>query len=157
MRTSAQKWQITVLAIAIIIAGALYVLFTKNSKEAVVQKVQPAPAFGPNNYNTMKLDTFVALVHSAYGDFAQHKTENGMLEISIRNANELTKDFFNGNDALLQFKLGDHGFAIRYNPEEPSVTASFKISEQKGVNVPNDVLIKLMDKTNKINNVDYTK
>ena len=157
MQKSTQKWQFIFFAAAVLVAATLYIMFIKNTNEAVVQKIQPAPEFGVNNYNIIKTDTFVALIQGAYGNFATHKIEGNTLEVTIKNANELTKDFFNGNDALLQYKMGDYGFAIKYNPEEPSVVATFKINEQRGVPVPNDVLIKLMDKTNKTENVDYTK
>ena len=157
MQHSARRLQITFFIIAMAISIVVYFLFTKNSKEPAAIEAKAAPEFGINNYSIMKTDTFVALVQSAYSGFASNKVEDKRLEINIKNANEITKDFFNGNDALLKFKLSDYGFEIKYNPEEPSVVALFKITEGNGVHVPNDVLIKLMDKTNKINNVDYTK
>lgn len=154
MQNSPRKWQLIFTALAILIAGAMYMIFAGSRNAAVEQTVVPPAPFGSNNYNVMKTDTFVALVNQAYGSFVTEKREHGILELNINNANELTKDFFNGNDALLKFKLGDHGFEFNYNPEEQSLKARFNIKERNGVNVPNDVLIKLMDKTSKINHVD---
>lgn len=154
MQNSTRKWQLIFAALAIVIAGAMCLVFAHSRNAAEEQPVAPPAPFGSNNYNVMKTDTFVALVNQAYGSFVTQKTENGILEFQLRNANELTKDFFNGNDALLKFKLGDHGFELNYNPEDQSLVARFKINERNGVNVPNDVLIKLMDKTTKVNHVD---
>lgn len=154
MQNSPRKWQLLFTALAIVIAGAMYLAFAGSRNAAIEQTVAPPAPFGSNNYNVMKTDTFVALVNSAYGSFVEQKREQGMLELHLKNANELTKDFFNGNDALLKFRLSDHGFEMNYNPEDRSLIARFRISEQNGVNVPNDVLIKLMDKTSKINHVD---
>ena len=154
MQNSTRKWQLIFMAVAIVIAGAMYFIFACSRNAAVEQTVEPPAPFGSNNYNVMKTDTFTALVSRAYGSFTQPKTENGILELDIKNANELTKDFFNGNDALLKFKLSDFGFEFKYNPEDQSLKALFKINEQNGVNVPNDVLIKLMDKTASSNNVN---
>lgn len=154
MQNSTRKWQLIFTALAVVVAGAMYLVFAGSRNAAVEQTVEPPAPFGSNNYNVMKTDTFVALVNRAYGSFTTQKTENGVLELTIKNANELTKDFFNGNDALLKFKLSDHGFELAYNPEDQSLKARFKINEQNGVAVPNDVLIKLMDKTSKTNHVD---
>lgn len=101
----------------------------------------------------MKTDTFVMLLHQAYGTLVTDKKENNKLEIEIK-ANELTKDFFNGNDAILKFGLNDFGFDIKYNPQDKSLKAAFNIQNGNGVNVPNDVLIKLMDKTTGVSHVN---
>jgi hypothetical protein len=139
--------------VAVLIAVVMYFLFTISRNAPTAQAVAPPAPFGASNYNVMKTDTFIALVHNAYGDLVTYKIEGKKLEMDMK-ANELTKDFFNGNDALLKFGLSDFGFDIKYNPEEKLMKAQFKIIEQNGVHVPNDVLIKLMDKTTKTNNVD---
>jgi hypothetical protein len=154
MQNSSRKWQLVFTALAVVIAGVMCLVFARSRNAAEEQVVAPPAPFGSNNYNVMKTDTFVALVNQAYSGLVTQKTEDGILELQLRNANELTKDFFNGNDALLRFKLNDHGFELNYNPEAQSLTARFKINERNGVNVPNDVLIKLMDKTTKVNHVD---
>jgi hypothetical protein len=153
MQQNTRRWQMIFFAVALVIAGAMYFLFTISRNAATEQTVAPPAPFGPANYNQMKTDTFVALVHNAYGDLVTYKIEDRKLVMDMK-ANELTKDFFNGNDALLKFGLSDFGFDIKYNTEAKSMQAQFKISEQNGVNVPNDVLIKLMDKTTKTNHVD---
>lgn len=153
MQQNTRKWQLIFFAIAVGIAGATYFLLTISRNAATEQAVAPPAPFGAANYNQMKTDTFVALVHQAYGDLVTYKIEDRKLVMDMK-ANELTKDFFNGNDALLKFGLNDFGFDIKYNSETKSMQAQFKISEQNGVNVPNDVLIKLMDKTTKTTHVD---
>ncbi len=154
MQNSSKKWQLIFTALAVALVGVMYLAFGGSRNAAEEQTIAPPAPFGSNNYNVMKTDTFVALVNQAYGNLVTQKTENGILEFQIKNGNALTKDFFNGNDALLRFKLSDHGFELNYNPEEQSLVARFKINERNGINVPNDVLIKLMDKTTKISHVD---
>lgn len=153
MQTNTRRWQLIFFSVAVLIAAAMYFLFTISRNAATEQVVAPPAPFGASNVNLMKTDTFVTLVHNAYGNLVTYKIEDGKLLMEMK-ANELTKDFFNGNDALLKFGLSDFGFDIKYNPEEKSMKAQFKITEQHGVYVPNDVLIKLMDKTTKTNNVD---
>ena len=154
MQNSPKKWQLIFTALAVFIAGATFIILAGSRNTAVEQTVEPPAPFGSNNYNVMKTDTFLALVNQAYGNFVTQKRENEILELELHNANELTKDFFNGNDALLQFKLRDHGFEFNYNSEEQWLKARFKINKQNGVNIPNDVLIKLMDKTIKVTHVN---
>lgn len=153
MQTNNRRWQLIFFSVAVLIAAAMYFLFTISRNTATEQVVAPPAPFGASNVNLMKTDTFVTLVHNAYGNLVTYKIEDGKLLMEMK-ANELTKDFFNGNDALLKFGLSDFGFDIKYNPEEKSMKAQFKITEHHGVYVPNDVLIKLMDKTTKTNNVD---
>lgn len=132
------------VAVAIAIAGVLFFAGKKgNTKEQVIAS---EPDFGKNNYNVMKRDSFVALTNIAYSNFATFSNSDGNLILDIKNANQLARDFFNGNDSLLQFELGDYGFEIKYDAAMQSVHAVFEIDKQNGVNVPNDVLIKLMDK-----------
>jgi hypothetical protein len=153
MQNNTRRWQVIFFSVAVLIAAAMYFLFTISRNAVTAQVVAPPAPFGASNFNLMKTDTFLALVHNAYGDLVSYKIEEGKLNMEMK-ANELTKDFFNGNDALLKFGLRDFGFDIKYNPEEKSMKATFKVTEQNGVHVPNDVLIKLMDKTTKTNNVD---
>jgi hypothetical protein len=153
MQSNTKRWQLIFFSVAVVIAGAMYFLFTISRNAATAQVVTPPTPFGASNFNLIKTDTFIALVHNAYGDLVTYKIEDKKLQMEMK-ANELTKDFFNGNDALLKFGLSDFGFDIKYNPEEKSMKAQFEIMEQNGVHVPNDVLIKLMDKTTKTNNVD---
>jgi len=153
MQNNTRRLQILFFGTAALIAVVMYVLFTFSRNAATDQPVAPPAPFGSSNFNQMKTDTFVALVQTAYGELVSHKIEARKLVMDMK-ANELTKDFFNGNDALLKFGLSDFGFDIKYNPEQKALHAVFAISEQNGVNVPNDVLIKLMDKTSKTIHVD---
>jgi len=149
-----RKWQLIFSSIALVIAAGACLLFAGSRNMPAGQVVEPPAPFGSSHYNAMKTDTFVALVQAAYGQLATTGITGNTLVVDMPDANELAKDFFNGNDALLRFGMSDHGFEIRYNPEQKSLKASFRISEQGGVNVPNDVLIKLMDKTAR-NDVDH--
>lgn len=153
MQYNTRRWQLIFFSVAVLIAAVMCSLFTMSRNAVTEQVVVPPAPFGTSNFNLIKTDTFVTLVHNAYGDLVTYKIEDGKLEMEMK-ANELTKDFFNGNDALLKFGLSDFGFDIKYNPEQKSMKAQFKITGQNGVNVPNEVLIKLMDKTTKTNNVN---
>jgi hypothetical protein len=153
MQNNTRRWQIIFFSAAVVVAAAMYFLFTISRNAATGQAVAPPAPFGSSNYNTMKTDTFLTLVRNAYGNLVTYKFEEKKLVMEMK-ANELTKDFFNGNDALLKFGLNDFGFDIKYNPEDKSMKAQFKVSDQHGVNVPNDVLIKLMDKTTQTSHVD---
>lgn len=154
MQNSTRKWQLLSLALATLIAGAVYLLLTPSRNAATEQAVAPPAPFGPNNYNAMKTDTFVTLVQKAYGSLVSHQVQDDILLVELNHGNELTRDFFNGNEALLNYKLSDHGFELQYSAADKSLKARFRISKQGGINVPNDVLIKLMDKTTPINHVD---
>lgn len=153
MQHNTRRWQLLFFSAAVIVAVAMYFLFTISRNTATEQYVAPPAPFGANNYNTMKTDTFLTLVRNAYGNLVTYQFEEKKLVMEMK-ANELTKDFFNGNDALLKFGLNDFGFDIKYNPERKSMKAQFIVSDQHGVNVPNDVLIKLMDKTTQTSHVD---
>ena len=133
--------------IAIILAIIMVLIFSGDKGATQEQVVASEPAFGSYNYNVMKIDTFTSLVNKAYGNLAAITSEEGRLYIDIKNANQVSRDFFNGNDSLLDYELGDFGFEIDYNQESQSLRATFNVTEQGGVHVPNDVLIKLMDKT----------
>ncbi|MFT4062218.1 MAG: hypothetical protein QM642_07670 [Edaphocola sp.] len=139
------------VALLLAIATALVLNIPRRAVENTVV-VPPAP-FGRANYSTMRADTFTALLRKAYGNLISDGRKENLLEINMR-ANELTKDFFNGNDALLKQDLTDYGFKIDYNPEQKSLHATFAISNGNAVNVPNDVLIKLVDKIANKPNVD---
>jgi hypothetical protein len=153
MQNTTRKWQVMFFGIAVLIALALYLICLPGRSGETQQPVAPPAPFGASNYNLMKTDTFVMLLHQAYGGLIADKREGNKLMVEMK-ANELTKDFFNGNDAILKFGLNDFGFDIKYNPQDKSLKAIFEIQEQNGVNVPNDVLIKLMDKTTGVSHVN---
>ncbi len=139
------------IAALLALAACLICLPTRSGD--LNQPVAPPAPFGASNFNVMKTDTFVMLLHQAYGSLVTEKRVQNKLEVTM-SANELTKDFFNGNDALLKFGLSDFGFDIKYNPQDKSLKAIFNIQSGDGVNVPNDVLIKLMDKTTGVSHVN---
>lgn len=153
MQNNNRRWQLIFFVLAIVIAAVMYFMFTISRHTATEQVVAPPAPFSPNNVNLMKTDTFVMLIREAYGTLVACTIEDKKLKLDMK-ANELTRDFFNGNDALLKFGLSDFGFDIKYNAEEKSMKAVFDITEQNGVHVPNDVLIKLMDKTTQTKHVD---
>ncbi|WP_118949792.1 hypothetical protein [Taibaiella helva] len=157
MQNSISKWQIlfTGLALAIAAGAGLLTLLTRNT--ATEQAVEQPAAFSANSYNTMKTDTFAALVARVYGNAATFKQEEGVLALELKKEGEQARDFFNDNDALLKFRLSQQGFELQYQQGSPSLTARFRINEQNGVNIPNDVLIRLTDKITGTYHVDKQK
>ena len=153
MQNSTRKWQIIFFGIAVLIGIAAYLICLPNRSGVTSQTVTQAAPFGTSNYNLMKTDTFVALLHKAYGSSITDSIAANKLTIGIK-GNEQAKDFFNSNDAILKFGLSDFGFDIKYNQQDKSVKAIFNIQNGNGVNVPNDVLIKLMDKTTGVSHVN---
>jgi hypothetical protein len=135
------------IIVALLLAGALYFLFKiKKTYNAEMVETKTQANFEKTNVNIMKVDTFVMLVNKAYGANASVSKADGRLQVSMTNANQVTKDFFNGNDALLKCKMDENDFEIKYSESPKSMHAEFKIKDG-GVNVPNDVLIKMIDKT----------
>ena len=161
MKKSNYRWQLTFTLLALVVGMLMYFFFTQTDNKPVEAAIQTSPVFGKDNYNIIKLDTFVALIRNTYsgagigieGD--KHKN----LDVTIKINNEAPGSFFNNNDALLQYKLNDYGFDIKYNPGEKVIRALFRINDQNGVPVPNDVLLRLNYKTNTTDtkNVDSTK
>lgn len=156
MQNSSGRWQLIFTGLAVAIAVAAGVAATLLRNTATEQTVEQSSAFGPNHYNSMKTDTFAVLVSKAYSGQVNVKQANGMLELEIKGEGP-AREFYNGNEALLKFRLSDHGFELQYLPEARSLKASFRIDEKNGVNVPNDILIKLMDKTTGTYHVDNKK
>jgi hypothetical protein len=135
---------VLVMAIAIGCYFAFYQTKEINT-DAIVAEKKAQQSFTKDNANTMKVDTFTMLINKAYGSLATVTTNKEFVKVSMTKANQVTKDFFNGNDALLQCNIKEHGFAIQYNASQKSLQADFAIAND-GVTVPNDVLIKITDK-----------
>ncbi|PSK94032.1 hypothetical protein [Taibaiella chishuiensis] len=148
MKNSNYRWQLTFTLLALVLGSALYFFFTHTDNSPAPPVTEHAPAFGPDNFNVMKLDTFVALVRSNYAGVTIQPREDKVLDLSVKIDKNAPGSFFNNNDALLQYKLNDYGFDIKYNPGEEVVRALFRIDEQQGVPVPNDVLLRLTGKIN---------
>lgn len=132
---------------AIVLAIVMVFIFSGSKNATREQAIASEPSFGSYNYNVMKKDTFVSLITKAYGNAAIVSYKEQVLYVDIKNSGPGVNDFFNGNAALLQYHLGDFGFEIAYSRQEQTVHAAFKIDEKNGVHVPNDILIRLMDKT----------
>jgi hypothetical protein len=151
------KRQIRTMVFAIVLVAVTWFTLSRPSKPVPAQVMKASAEFNSGNYNNMKVDTFVRLLQLAYGSLMDYKIDGNLLRVNLKYTNELTQDFFNGNARLLQYNLNQFGFDINYNKEQRSIDASFRINSRNGVNVPNDVLIPLTSKTNKISNVDYSK
>lgn len=148
MKNSNYRWQLTFTLLALVIGGVMYFFFTHTDNRPVPPVTERLPVFSTNNFNVVKVDTFVALVRNTYPGATVQTREDKVLDITVKIDNAAPGVFFNNNDALLQYKLGDYGFDIKYNPGEQIVRAQFKIDEKQGVPVPNDVLLRLANKIN---------
>jgi hypothetical protein len=136
-----------VFGLAIILAIAAVTLLGSSKGETQSQVVASEPNFGPNNFRLMRVDTFTDLVFKAYGNFANINVGSKQVTVEITKANQLTRDFFNGNDSLLRFALDDYGFEIKFNEASQSIHAVFAIvKENNCVPVPSDVIIRLAEK-----------
>jgi hypothetical protein len=148
------KNKITILyfAIAILLAIGMYTIAKINKTEAPILATKTdGKSFTSTNGNLMVVDSFVMLINKAYSGFVTITKNTSTLNVTIANANAMTKDFFNGNDELLKYTIADFGFAIKYLASPPSITAQFNI-QNNAVFVPNDVLIKALDKTSNAKN-----
>lgn len=145
MKNVGIKWGIIFLGMGVVLCTAMYFLLSGQRQAQTSETIAPPAPFGANNVNEIKVDTFLSLVHKAYGGIVTSTIDNNKLSIDLK-GNELTKDFFNSNNQLLQFGLNDFGFKIDYNPEQKSLLAVFLI-KANAVQVPNDVMIKILDKT----------
>jgi hypothetical protein len=135
-------------ALVVAIAIGCYFAFYQSKElntDTIEAEKKVEQVFTKDNANTMKVDTFTMLINKAYGALATVSTTKEFVKVNMTQANQVTKDFFNGNDALLQCNIKEHGFAIQYNASQKSLQADFAITNG-GVTVPNDVLIKITDK-----------
>ncbi len=133
----------------LIVALLYYILSPKATKTPIIaeQTISTGSnAFSNQTATRIWADTFKALVYRAYPSFTNCKKVNNILQVNLAGANALTPDFFNGNEALLKYKINDFGFAIQYDSPNKILKADFLI-EQESINVPNDVLLRLIGKT----------
>ena len=134
------------MAIALTASLVSWLKIRKRNATAQTENVEVANSrFSADHFNLMHPDTFVALVTKVYQPNVTTQVRGDKLLVSLRGANALTKDFFNGNDALLKERLSDHGFEISYDKNNNAVESTFLIKDN-AVAVPNDVLIKIADK-----------
>lgn len=143
---SAYKIFIVILT-AFLVAGSLvWVQYAINRKAVKKVKNVSNTEFNREHFNYIVTDTFISLLQKAYGSNITVATEQNNLKVVLSNAGVLTKDFFNGNDKILAHGLKDFGFKIDYNKNDNKIDATFAIRDG-AVPVPNDVMIKLVDKT----------
>lgn len=136
------------LGLAIIISfGVIFVVRSRQAIKDVVYESTPTldNDFSEQNFNKLNVDSFISVVTKAYAPNVTTSINNDELIVKLENANQLTKDFFNGNDAILEVPLRKFGFNIDYDANTQKVMATFTIKNNM-VNVPNDVLIKIADK-----------
>ncbi len=100
-------------------------------------------AFDQQCYTAMKKDTFVHLLTIAYGNAINLQEHSNELQIKFTGPDQSLPDFYNGNESLLKTDAGDAGFKITRN--EDALDVVFKLNDE-AVNVPNDILIKLLPK-----------
>lgn len=136
--------QLVTIGIGLIIAITIYVFgVSQQQRKNNIALTATEELFTTAHYNTMYVDTFIQLLQQTYEGSVQQEKKNNMLIVSIQNQQNLAKDFYNGNNRLLNFDLKDFGFKIENNNN--STIATFEIKDG-GVNVPNDVLLKIASK-----------
>jgi hypothetical protein len=140
------KISMILFATVLLIGAAAYAFVRVQPQKAkVIDAATIEKSFTENHYNAMIVDTFTMLIAKAYPQLATSQQSGGVLSVQLQEASAMTKDFFNGNDELLSKKLNDNGFEIKYDAANKKVEAKFAITNN-AVNVPNDVMIKIMDK-----------
>lgn len=146
MRAIKSKSILALLAIAVTVAVIALVRYDMDTMRPDPEKLLlKDDDLGSDNITWIKVDTFIALVTKAYHPNAQTTLANNLLIVNIKNANTMAQDFYNGNEALLQFKINQHNFEINYDQHNKVVSGRFKIKDSLAA-VPNDVLIKVVDK-----------
>lgn len=143
--TTTYKLFILVATIGLIIGALLWVKYTVNRKEIIQVSNIANKEFNEEHFNYIVLDTFVTLLKNAYGTNINTTIEDSKLKVRLINAGAVTQDFYNGNNKILNLGLRDYGFKIKYDNKENKIEAIFAIKNES-VPVPNDVMIKLLDK-----------
>ncbi len=137
---------IVLIAAGITATVIALVRYDKNSAAPDAEKVLlKDDEFGIDNMVWINVDTFTHLVSKAYHPHSETNLTENVLIVNIKNANTLAQDFYNGNEVLLTFKLNQHNFEINYDRHNNVVSGRFKVKDNLAA-VPNDVLIKLVDK-----------
>lgn len=144
MKNNNYKIFLILLSLLMVGGSILWTSFRiDRENENVVTNIQNE-SFNQQHYNYIVLDTFVHLLKQAYPTATTNQVQNKLFVI-IENSGALTKDFFNGNDKILDLTENDYGFNIAYKSAANKVEATFMI-KNNAVPVPNDVMIKLVDK-----------
>lgn len=146
MKAIKSKIILVALAIVVTLGMVALVRYDMNTMQPDAEKVLLKDAdFGSDNMVWMNVDTFINLVTKAYHPNTETTLANNLLIVNIKNANTIAQDFYNGNEALLKLKINEHNFEINYDQHNKVVSGRFKIKDNL-VAVPNDVLIKVVDK-----------
>jgi hypothetical protein len=147
MKAGSSKIILIVLAVLITLGVTALVRWDTRSAKPDAEKILTKDAdFGKENITWIKTDTFINLVEQAYHPNAETNIASNLLVVFIKNANTVAQDFYNGNETLLKYRINDHNFEIDYDKHNNNVVGRFKIKDNL-VAVPNDVLIKVIDKT----------
>ncbi len=144
-KSATHKIIILLITVGIIVAGMLWVKYTVNRKEIKQVSNIANAEFNEEHFNYIIVDTFVNLLRNAYGESITSTIEKDKLKVQMTNAGAVTRDFYNGNDKILDLGLSDYGFKIKFDKNENKIDATFVIKNE-AVPVPNDVMIKLLDK-----------
>lgn len=146
MKAIPVKIMLVLLSLLLTIGLVSWLKISRRTATPDAEKITMKDAdFGTEHYNWVKTDTFVRLVQSAYQPNIKTELIDSQLIVTLSGANAITKDFYNGNDALLKYDLNQFGFKIMYDKNNNNVYATFRI-KNNAVPVPNDVLIKIVDK-----------
>lgn len=141
------KTNIIIFILALLVVGTVLAItkISINRNAVAVQEQEIENSFTEEQYNMVKLDTFIHLLHKAYDPNISTQITKNQLIVELKNANQITKDFFNGNDALLKYSIEDFGFELKYNKDNNNIHSIFAIKKE-AIAVPNDVMMKIVDK-----------
>lgn len=134
------------IAIILVAASIMWSRLSINRTDQEIVTNIANEAFNEQHYNFIITDTFINLLNKAYPGIVTTTKQNNELRVTLLGAGAVTKDFFNGNDNILKLDKSDFGFEIKYLQQENKIDATFVLN-QNSVPVPNDVMIKLIDKT----------
>lgn len=142
---------IILLVITISFASIIYA-FCYVKKEPTTRKGTPiekeVDEYNESCYTLIKKDTLIHLLNVVYGKSILLKEKASTLEFSFVTSNQSAPAFYNGNQDLLNYKLDDHGFQITLTSSGLTV----KFTQNNGaINVPNDILLKLVSRLNQTN------
>lgn len=142
---------IILLVITISFASIIYA-FCYVKKEPTTRQGTPiekeVDEYNESCYTSIKKDTLIHLLNVVYGKSILLKEKASTLEFSFVTSNQSAPAFYNGNQDLLNYKLDDHGFQI--TPTSSGLTVKFT-QNNGAINVPNDILLKLVSRLNQTN------
>ncbi len=91
----------------------------------------------------MQKDTLIKLMSIAYAGGISNKEDGDALLFTYTANDQSAPELYNGNEALTEFDLNDHGFEIKKNEKGLTLTLECRHAT---VPVPNDILIRLLSK-----------